>query len=472
MSDNKELTIIGGGPAGYAAAFLAADLDMDVTLIDEREKPGGVCLYVGCIPSKALLHISKLIEETKAAESFGVKFSKPKIIHKRLREWKDEVIEKLTGGLQQMSKSRKVKFVQGRAVFKDSNSLEITDKDGNKKRHGFKNALIATGSDPVMLSGLSPESDLVMDSTDALELKDIPNSLLVIGGGYIGLEMGSVYASLGSKVTVVETDKGILPGVDRDLVSPLKKSLDDRFENIILNATVAKIKEQKNGLKVTIEGKDVDKKNRIFDKALTAVGRKPSTENIGLENTNIDTDEKGFIKVDDQNRTGEKNIFAAGDVVGEPMLAHRASHEAKTAVEIISGKDVIFKPRAIPAVVYTDPEIAWCGLTENEAKKQGRKIETARFPWAASGRAATFGRKDGVTKLIVDPETERILGVGISGPGAGELIAEGVLAIEMAATVDDLRFSIHPHPTLSETVMETADLYHGRSTHYYRPKKK
>ena len=472
MSDTKntDLVVIGGGPGGYAAAFYAADLGLEVTLIDTEENPGGVCLYRGCIPSKALLHVAKLINEAKEAEQWGVSFGTPKIDIDKLRSFKDDVVGKLTGGLGQLSKARKITFIRGFAHFTDNTTLRIDEHGGGESVLTFKHAILATGSRPAMIPGVPEGSDRVMDSTGALNFPDIPGKFLVIGGGYIGLELGTVYAALGSRVTVVEMTGGLLPGADRDMVNHLKKRLDGQFESIMLNTKVTGMKEQKNGIKVTFENKDGEQA-AIFDRVLISVGRKPNTSGFGLENTRVAIDERGFVSVDPQRRTAESNIFAIGDITGDPMLAHKASHEARVAVDVIAGKKSVFEPYAMPAVVFTDPEIAWAGITETEAREQKRKVEVARFPWAASGRATTLDRSDGVTKIIVDPDTERILGVGIAGPGAGELIAEGVLAIEMAARVSDVAATIHPHPTLSETVMEAADAYFGHSTHMYRPKR-
>lgn len=465
-----ELVIIGGGPGGYAAAFLAADLGIPVTLIDEEDNPGGVCTYYGCIPSKAALHVAKVIYDAAEARDWGVSFAKPRINVNKMREWKDSVVGKLTEGLGGLTKQRKVEYIKGTASFKDSYTLEV--KSGRKKQDlKFKHAIIATGSVVATVPGFPDYSERVMDSKRALELEDVPKSLLVVGGGYIGLEMGTVYAALGSKVTVVEMTSGLLPGVDRDLVVPLKKRLDDIFDEIMLDTSVKEMAEQKNGVRVKLQPKDGDEQNRLFDKVLIAVGRRPNSKGIGLEHTRVETTEKGFIKVDEQRQTTESHIFAIGDIAGEPMLAHKASHEGRVAVEAIAGDRVAFEPEAIPAVVFTDPEIAWCGLTENQAKEQKRDVKIAKFPWRASGRAATLGRNDGVTKLVIDPASERILGGGICGPGAGEMISELVLAVEMATQVTDLSMSIHPHPTLSETLMEAAEIYHGLSTHFYRPKR-
>jgi len=469
--NKKKLIVIGAGPGGYAAAFLAADLGIDTTLIDNEKNPGGVCLYRGCIPSKALLHSAKVISESEKAKEFGIEFQKPEINLNKLREWKNNTVNKLTGGLGQLCKQRKVNYVQGNAKILNNESIELVKENGDKEILNFENLIIATGSHPFIIPGMNIESPGFMDSTSALDIQDIPKTLLVIGGGYIGLEIGTVYAALGSKVTVAEMLPEILSGADNDLAAVLSKNIKKMFEEVLLSTKVIDTKNSGKGIKVTLEDKDKNRSEKIFDKVLIAVGRKPNSKNIGLENTKVEIDEKGFIKVDNQLRTSEKNIFAIGDVAGEPMLAHKASHEGRTAVEVIAGHKSVFEPKAIPAVVFTDPEIAWCGLTEKEAKLQNKIITVAKFPWAASGRAMTIGNTDGLTKLIIDPVTERILGVGIAGPGAGDLIAEGVLAIEMGANATDLKLTIHPHPTLSETVMEAAEVFFGQSTHIYRPKK-
>jgi dihydrolipoamide dehydrogenase len=473
MADNSNLRIavVGGGPGGYAAAFLAADLGMKVTLIDPEVNPGGVCLYRGCIPSKALLHVAKLIEESHQAKNWGIEFADPKIDLARLRSWKESVVKKLTGGLGQLSKQRSVKYVQGRASFENSNTLRVAKGNGGEESLSFDRIIIATGSRPAVVPSLKIDSPRMMDSTGALDLQDIPKSLLVVGGGYIGLELGSVYAALGTRVTVVEMLSGLLPGADRDLVLPLHKRLEKTFEGILLNTTVKSLKEEKNGIRATFEGKDVKEKEKVFDRVLVSVGRKPNSEISGLDKTRVQVNPRGFIQVNNQLQTDDPSIFAIGDVVGEPMLAHKASHEGRTAVEVIAGHKYTFEPNAIPAVVFTDPEVAWAGLTETQAQAEGRQIKVAKFPWGASGRAVTIDRTEGMTKMLIDPETERVLGVGIVGPGAGELIAEGVLAIEMAALAGDLELTIHPHPTLSETVMEAAEVFYGTSTDVYRPKK-
>jgi dihydrolipoyl dehydrogenase len=471
---STQLVVIGAGPGGYAAAFYAADLGMQVTLVDPAVNPGGVCLYRGCIPSKALLHVADVLNEAKHAEGWGVTFGAPAIDVDKLRAFKTKVVNQLTGGLGVLSKQRKITYIQGTAGFRDAHTLEIT-REGQKEQETltFKHAIIATGSRPSTVPGLSIQSPRLMDSTGALDLPDIPKSLLVVGGGYIGLELGSVYAALGTKVTVVEMTDGLLPGADRDLVNILAKRIEAICEAVLLNTKVVGMKEAKDGITVTFEGAAAEgARERTFDRVLVSIGRRPNSAVPGLDRTRVTVNARGFIDVDPARRTAEPSIYAIGDVVGEPMLAHKASHEGRVAVEAISGERVAFEPLAIPAVVFTDPEIAWCGLTETDAKKQNREVTVARFPWAASGRSLTLDRSDGVTKLVIDPKTERVLGVGIVGPGAGELIAEGVLAIEMGATAADLRLTIHPHPTLSETLMESAEVFFGQSTHVYRPKKK
>jgi len=471
-----QVAVIGAGPGGYAAAFYAADLGLQVTLIDPAENPGGVCLYRGCIPSKALLHVADVLNEAKHAEAWGISFGAPKIDLDRLRGFKTKVVTQLTGGLGQLSKQRKITYLRGTAAFTDATTLEVRREPAGGSSKGalesltFEYAIIATGSHPAKVPGLSIDSPRLMDSTTALDLPDIPKSLLVVGGGYIGLELGSVYAALGTKVTVVEMTGGLLPGADRDLVNILAKRIETICEAVLLNTKVVAMKEQKNGIAVTFEG-DLEKKEQTFDRVLVSIGRKPNPV-AGIDKTKVVVNARGFIEVDGARRTAEPNIYAIGDIVGEPMLAHKASHEGRVAVEAIAGEKVAFEPLAIPAVVFTDPELAWCGLTESDAQKQKREVTVARFPWAASGRSLTLDRSDGLTKLILDPKTERILGVGIVGPGAGELIAEGVLAVEMGANATDLKMSIHPHPTLSETLMESAEVFFGQATHVYRPRKK
>jgi dihydrolipoamide dehydrogenase len=472
MSDNINLTVIGAGPGGYAAAFLAADLGMNVTLVDMEENPGGVCLYRGCIPSKALLHIAKLINEANESKNWGIEFPEPKIDLDKLREWKNKVVAKNTGGLGVLSKARKINYIQGKASFVSSLNVSIEKADGGREELTFDKAIVATGSRITTIPSLNIDSDRFLNSKTALDLPAIPKSLLVIGGGYIGLEIGTVYQALGSKVSVVEMLDGLLPGADRDLVSHLSKRLKSKFDEIVLNSKVVEMNEMKNGIKVKIEGKDGNTVDKTFDYVLMSVGRRPETSGLGLENTKVKVNDGGWIKVNEQLQTDDDNIYAIGDIVGEPMLAHKASHEGRTAVEAIAGHKVAFEPKAIPAVVFTDPEIAWAGVTDSQAKEQNIKVNVSKFPWAASGRASTLDRTDGVTKIISEPDTDRILGVGICGPGAGELIAEGTLAIEMAANLTDLKLTIHPHPTLSETVMEAAEVFFGQSTHLHRPKRK
>jgi len=470
---SKNIAVIGAGPGGYAAAFYAADLGMQVTLIDPEVNPGGVCLYRGCIPSKALLHIAKVIDEAQHASAWGLTFGEPKIDLDKMRGFKDSVVQKLTGGNGQLVKARKITYIQGMASFVDATTLAIEPAKGGKAENkSFDAIIIATGSHPTKIPKISIDSPKVLDSTSALDLPDIPKRLLVVGGGYIGLELGSVYAALGSKVSVVEMTDGLLQGADRDLVKFLHQRLEKKFEALMFETKVLEVKDDKKGLTVTLESKDGKKSEESYDRVLVSVGRKPNSKIAGLDKTRVQIDERGFIKSGPNRQTDEPTIFVIGDVAGEPMLAHKASHEARVAVEAIEGQNVAFEPAAIPAVVFTDPEIAWAGLTETEAKAQGRKVEIARFPWAASGRAITLDRTDGVTKLVIDPDTERILGVGICGPGAGELISEGVLAVEMAALATDLKLSIHPHPTTSETVMEAAEVFFGQATHVHRPRKK
>jgi dihydrolipoamide dehydrogenase len=471
VASNLHIAIIGGGPGGYAAAFLAADIGLKVTLIDPELNPGGVCLYRGCIPSKALLHIAKLIDETRHAKNWGIDYTNPKIDLPRLRSWKEGVVKKLTGGLGVLSKQRKVEYIQGRATFENSNTLRVSRANGSEDSLTFDRIVIATGSRPAIVPSLKLETPRMMDSTSALDLSDVPGTLLVVGGGYIGLELGTVYAALGCKVSVVEMLPGLLPGADRDLVLPLHKRMEKVFDSILLNTTVAAVKEEPNGIRVTFDGPEVKEREKLFDKVLVSVGRKPNSEIPGLEKTQVKVGQRGFIQVNKQLQTDDPAIYAIGDVVGEPMLAHKASHEGRTAVEAIAGDKVAFEPNAIPAVVFTDPEIAWCGLTETQAQQDNREIKVAKFPWGASGRALTIDRTEGITKLLIDPQTERVLGVGIVGVGAGELIAEGVLAMEMGALAKDIALTIHPHPTLSETVMESAEVFFGTSTDVYRPKR-
>jgi len=459
MSNNPEkadLVVIGAGPGGYAAAFRAAELGLAVTLVDPEENPGGVCLYRGCIPSKALLHVAALVREAEEAERIGLAFQPPEIDLDRVRNWKDDIIGKLTGALGSKVEKLKVKHIRGLARFLDAHTVNITDSDGRETQLSFGQAILATGSRPITLPGVDASGDRIVDSTGALLLADVPQSLLVVGGGYIGLELGTVYAALGSSVSVVEMTDSLLPGCDRDLVSQLKRRLDKRFETILTATRVVEMMEQKNGVNVTFEDRKGAKQNKTFDKVLVAIGRKPNSDKLGLEETSIKVNDKGFVEVDAQQRTAETHIFAIGDLAGEPMLAHKAYAEAAVAAEAAAGQKSVFDPRAIPAVVFTDPEIAWCGLTETEAAARDIKIRTAKLPWRGNGRTLSLGREDGMTKLIIDPETDRLLGMAVVGPGAGELIAEGVLALEMGAVNEDLHKTIHPHPTLSETIQDAA----------------
>jgi dihydrolipoamide dehydrogenase len=475
VGDSTRLAVIGAGPGGYVAAFKAADLGLDVTLIDLDTNPGGVCLYRGCIPSKALLHVARLLTESREAVEWGIKFAEPEVDLDQLRAFKDRVVARMTGGLGQLSKARKVNYIQGRARFTGPQSLHIQKQDGSESELSFEHAILATGSRPTMprLFDIGDDDGRVMDSTSALELADIPARLLVVGGGIIGVELGSVYAALGSAVSVVEMMPGLVPPADRDLVKPLHAMLDKRFESIMVDTKVTNVQSDGDAINVEMEAADGTKSSAQYDKLLISVGRIPNSQDLGLETTAVAVNEAGYVQVDNQRRTAEASIFAIGDIIGSG-LAHTASHEGTVAAEVIAGHHprVVFEPNAIPSVVYTDPEVAWCGLTEEEARSEGRDIAVSRFPWAASGRATTVDRNEGLTKIIVDPETDRVLGVGIVGVGAGELIAEGVLAVEMVALVSDLQLTIHPHPTLSETVMEAAEAHYGQSPHIYAPKKK
>lgn len=468
---DTQVVVIGGGPGGYAAAFLAADLGLNVTLVDPEKNPGGVCLYRGCIPSKALLHAAKVISEAREAKHFGLEFGQPKIDLDKLRNWKNDVVSKLTGGTGQLAKQRKINMIQGMATFVDSNTLKIEKVDGTTQTLTFIKAVLATGSRPIELP-IAPKSKRVLNSTTALDIENIPKTMLLVGGGYIGLELGQVYAELGTKVSVVELLPQIMTGSDRDLSSILEKRLRTIMDKIMVSTKVKSMEETKDGIKVTFEEQDGKIFNETYEKVLVAIGRKPNSDKLGLEKTKVVVNNRGFVEVNAQLQTHDPSIYAIGDLVGNPMLAHKASHEGRVAVEHIAGHKVAFEPHAIPAVVFTDPEMAWAGLTETEAKAQGRNFVVAKFPWGASGRAITLDRVDGLTKLLIDPETERILGVSIVGPNAGEMIAEGVLAIEMGAVVTDLKLCIHAHPTLTETVMEAAESFFGQATHIYKPIKK
>ncbi len=471
------VVVLGGGPGGYAAAFLAADEGLDVTIVEAEPRLGGTCLLRGCIPSKALLHVAKVISEVEElSEDWGVSYdSKPKIDVDKVRAKKDDVISTLTGGLANLAKRRKVKIIHARGSFVDSNTLKLEGDHESIPEGGqltFDHCILATGSVPAMPPAFRIDSDRVLDSTGALALQDVPDSLLVVGGGYIGLEMGSVYARLGSKVTVVELMDGLLPGADRDLVKPLAKAMDSLFEGrIYLNTKVGSLAEVNDQIEVTFEGPGKFGHER-YDRVLVSIGRRPVTSGLGLENTKVVVNERGFVVCDAQQRTADPSILAIGDVAGDPMLAHKATHEGRIAAEVIAGKSAAFDKTAIPAVVFTDPEIAWAGLTESEAKEAGRKVDVEVYPWAASGRAQAIGVTNGLTKWLVDPETHRVVGCGIVGSGAGELIAEAVLAIEMGCEVHDITDSVHPHPTLSETLMNAGEVHFGTATEIFKPKKK
>jgi len=466
-----DVLVLGSGPGGYTAAFRAADLGLNVLLVERYNRIGGVCLNVGCIPSKTLLHAAKVIDETESMSAHGVSFGKPKINLEQLREWKNGIVNQLTSGLKSMAKQRKVQIVTGVGEFLDQNHLCVTDTENKKLTLHFENAIIAVGSQPVKLPFL-PEDSRIVDSTGSLELTDIPEHMLVIGGGIIGLEMATVYHALGSKISVVEMLDGLMAGADRDIVRPFQKRISKQYENIWLETKVTKVEALKNGLKVHFEGKNAPEKPQMFDQILSSVGRIPNGLKIAAEKAGVVVDKGGFIKTDSQMRTNMSHIFAIGDLVGQPMLAHKATHEAKVAAEVISGMKSYFDARTIPSVAYTDPEVAWAGITEEEAKKEGVAYGKGNFPWAASGRSLSLGRSEGMTKVLFEEGTNRVIGVGIVGPNAGDLIAEGVLAIEMGCDATDLGSTIHPHPTLSETVGFAAEAFEGTITDLYLPKKK
>jgi dihydrolipoamide dehydrogenase len=470
---HSQLVVLGGGPGGYAAAFLAADLGMQVTLVEREPRLGGVCLLRGCIPSKALLHVAKIIDESKDMAEWGVQFARPKIDINALRARKEKVIATLTGGLAQLAKRRKVDVVHAKAWFENSSTLRLErlGELGGTDELTYDHCILATGSRPFKIPTFDLPTPRVMDSTGALELPDVPESLLVVGGGYIGLEMGTVYAQLGSKVTVVELTDGLLPGADRDLVRPLGNRLEKLMASILLSTKVVSLADKGDAIEVKLQNADgSNERLEKFSRVLVSVGRRPNSDGIGLENTKVKLDKRGFALTDQRQQTDDEHIFAIGDVAGEPMLAHKASHQGKVAVEVLHGEPAVFEPAAIPAVVFTDPEIAWAGLTEEQAKREGREVETIRYPWAASGRAVSLGRTEGLTKFLIDPDSERVLGVGIVGTGAGELIAEGVLAIEMGCSARDIAESIHPHPTLSETIAFANEAFLGSATEIYRPR--
>ncbi len=469
---STQIAVIGAGPGGYAAAYLAADLGQTVTMIDLEANPGGVCTYRGCIPSKALLHVAKLIEESRHAAAWGVGFSSPRIDLDALRAWKNDVVTKLTTGNGQVGRLRKVNYVQGRAEILDAHTLRVARAGGGSEDVKADAIVLATGSRPTVIPTLALDSDRVLDSTSALDLKRIPKTLLVVGGGYIGLELGTVYAALGSQVSVVEMTGGLLPGADRDLVNILARRIAQMAAGVMLNTKVVRMAEEPSGIRVTFEGADLKEPEQVFDAVLVSIGRRPNSNIPGLDRTKVVVNARGFIDVDPQRRTAEPSIFAIGDVAGEPMLAHKAMAEGRVAAEAIAGQKTAFEPRAIPAVVFTDPELAWCGVTEQEAQAKGIPFEVVKYVWGASGRAVTLDRTDGLTKLIVEPGTGRLLGVGIVGVSAGEMIAEGVLAIEMGANARDLALTIHTHPTLSETVGEAAEMFFGHATHVYKPRRR
>ena len=466
-----EVLVLGSGPGGYTAAFRAADLGRQIVLVERHEQIGGVCLNVGCIPSKTLLHAAKIIVEAEEMDAHGISFGKPSIDLDKLREWKNGIIRQLTGGLKNMAKQRNVTIVNGYGEFIDSNHLRVTDKNEKITTINFSNAVIAAGSRPVKLPFL-PDDPRIIDSTGSLELGSIPKNLLVIGGGIIGLEMATVYHALGSRITIVEMLDGLMAGADRDLVRPFQKRIAKQYDNIWLETRVTEVEALKKGLRVHFEGKNSPDKPQMYDCILSSVGRVPNGLNIGAEKAGVEVDEKGFISTDTQMRTNVSHIFAIGDLAGQPMLAHKASHEAKVAAEAISGMKSFFDARAVPSVAYTDPEVAWTGITEEEAKTQGIAYGKGSFPWAASGRSLSIGRSEGMTKVIFEEDSKRVIGLGIVGPNAGDLIAEGTLAIEMGCDANDIGSTIHPHPTLSETVAFAAEAYEGTITDLYIPGKK
>lgn len=469
MSKDKlsvEVAVVGAGPGGYPAAFHAADLGLDVLLIDKEANPGGVCLYRGCIPSKAILHAADSIQMAREAEPLGIKFAPPEIDLDKLRAWKNKVVSKLTGGLGGLTRTRGIQYLRGTAGFESSSRLTVLTSDG-EVQVDFDRAIIATGSIP-MRPGFIPDSPRIMDSTNALALEDIPGTLLVMGGGYIGLELGQAYSVLGSEVSVVEMKASLLPGVEPRLVKPLADRVGRQFRAVMMETRVVEMADDGDCVRVTFEDRRAERTTESYDKVLVAVGRQPVSDGLGLENTSVEIGDDGFIKVDKHRVTTDPKILAVGDIAGQPLLAHKATHEGRTAAETIHGGKAVYAPRAIPAVVFTDPEIAWCGLTEEEARRRGLDIKVGSFPWAASGRAATLDRSDGLTTIVADRKTQRVIGMGVVGPNAGELIGEGVLAIEMGAVAEDIAMSIHAHPSLSETVMEAAEDLISGATHFFQ----
>ena len=465
-----QVVVIGAGPGGYAAAFYAADLGKKVILVEQDKRPGGVCLNRGCIPSKALLHATHVIAGARESAHRGVTFDPPRIDLPRLRDWKESILTKLSGGIANLAKMRGVEIWHGRGYFEDSQTLRV-ETDQGQKFIRFEQAIVAVGSKAAMPKAFDLGNPRIMTSNEALELAEIPETLLVVGGGYIGMELGTVYATLGSKVVIVELLESLLYGADPDLVRPIFTYAKKAFKEVRLKAKVLNMSTAGRHIKVDLE-LDGQKLEELYDKVLVAVGRVPNGDNLGLENTRVVRDEEGFIRVNEKQQTDDPNLFAVGDIAGGVLLAHKATREARVAVEVITGEDTGPDKYVVPAVVFTDPELAWCGLTENEAKQKNITVEVAKFPWGASGRALTFDRPEGITKMLIDPETERILGVGIVGAGAGELISEAVLAIEMGATARDIALSVHPHPTLSETIMECAEVFYGHAIHTYSRKKK
>jgi len=457
-NETRQVVVIGAGPGGYAAAFHAADLGLNVTLIDKEECPGGVCLFKGCIPTKALTHAAKIVRQSQKAAALGIEFQAPRIDREKLAGWKRDVVGKLTGGLAHLAKKRKIDYLQANAMFTDSHTLRCQLKGSDTRTVRFEHAILASGAYPAMIPNL-PDSPAIMDSTDALELKSIPRSMLVIGGGYIGLELGSVYAALGTQITVAEMTDRLMATSDAELIGILQKSLDKQFEAILLKTRIAKLKAEDGGIRAFFEGDDLPFREKVFEKVLVAVGRKPFTQGFGLEHTQVQINQQGYVVSDRACRTDDPAIFAIGDVTDPPQLAHKASHQGIVAAQVIRGRPAVFEPATVPFVEYTEPEVAECGLSEQQAREQGIEIEVTRFPWVASGRAATMAESTGLTKMVIEKQTGRILGVGIVGSNAGELISEGALAVEMAAVASDMAMTIHPHPTLSETLMEAAAVF-------------
>ncbi len=471
-NETRRLVVFGAGPGGYAAAFTAADFGLKVTLIDKEPNPGGVCLYRGCIPAKALLHVSKVLGDARRAREWGVEFEKPRIDIDKVRAWKNSVIAKMTGGLGILSRQKKIEYIQGRAAFVDSQTIRVERKDGPTEDISFEQCIIATGARSAWVPSIPRDSRYVMDSEGSLDLESIPETMLVVGGGYIGLEQADAYAGLGSRVSVVEALPQIMSWGDPELVTILRKQLEKRFEAIMVKTRVAEARERDGRMWVRFEGKGLEKTEATYDKLLVAVGRTPNSDNIGLENTKVQLEGKGYVKVDRQCRTNDPSLFAIGDVTPGPQLAHKANHQGIVAAEVAAGREAAFEPRVIPFVEYTDPELAECGLSEEQARTQGVPYKVARFPWQASGRAATLGENAGMTKFVIEPDSERVLGVGIVGPNAGELISEAALAVEMGAATTDIAMTIHPHPTLSETLMEAAARSLGHSIHIGPPAKR